>query len=85
MINRQVTAGQGLRIGPAPAVLSPVHHAAGYGSLLRLTQHDELIAEAPAADAEDVLRAGVAIMSDLTNFAVPLTVDGKILTERWAK
>lgn len=59
--------------------------AAGFGSLLRLPVHDELIAEVPIGDAEDVLRAGTAIMSDTTSFKVPLTVSGTIMSERWTK
>jgi DNA polymerase-1 len=59
--------------------------AHGYGPLLRLTVHDELIAEVPIADAQDVLRAGTEILTDRTSFAVPITWDGQIIEGRWHK
>jgi DNA polymerase I len=59
--------------------------AHGYGHLLRLTAHDELLAEVPIGDAQDVLRAGTEIMTDRESFRLPITWDGKIMTERWVK
>jgi DNA polymerase-1 len=59
--------------------------AAGYGPMLRLTIHDEIFAEVPVADAQDVLRAGSEILTDRVNWAVPLTWSGTILEERWVK
>jgi DNA polymerase I-like protein with 3'-5' exonuclease and polymerase domains len=59
--------------------------AAGYGHMLRLTAHDELLAEVPIEIAQQVLRAGIEIMTDLVRFAVPITWDGKIMEQRWVK
>ena len=59
--------------------------AAGYGDLLRLPVHDELIAEVPAGDAQDVLRAGNQIMAYPGTFRVPLTASGTIMETRWVK
>jgi DNA polymerase-1 len=59
--------------------------AAGYGPNLRLTIHDEILGEFPVADAERILQHGVEIMTDRTSFRVPITWEGKIMTERWVK
>ena len=59
--------------------------AAGLGDYLRLLIHDEGILEAPAEEAEEVLRVMEQCMTDREKYLVPLTADGKIMTERWAK
>lgn len=59
--------------------------AAGYEDFLRLTIHDELLAEVPREHAKDVQRAVTEILTDRDNFPVPLTWSGDILTERWVK
>jgi DNA polymerase I-like protein with 3'-5' exonuclease and polymerase domains len=59
--------------------------AQGYGELLRLTIHDEIFAEVPVADAQDVLRAGTEILTDRVSWAVPILWEGAIMTERWEK
>jgi len=59
--------------------------AHGYGPLLRLPVHDELILEVPEADAETVLRDMKAILDDRTSFPVALTWGGKVLDHRWEK
>jgi DNA polymerase I-like protein with 3'-5' exonuclease and polymerase domains len=59
--------------------------AAGYGDLLRLTIHDELIAEVPTGDAQAVLRDVTEILTDRGNFAVPLPWEGTIMAKRWVK
>jgi DNA polymerase-1 len=60
--------------------------AAGYGDLLRLPVHDELIAEVPAGDAQDVLISGTKILNATTaDFRVPIPWEGQIMTERWVK
>jgi DNA polymerase-1 len=59
--------------------------AHGYGELLRLTAHDELLAEVPREQAQEVLRAGVQIMTNRADFAVPITWDGEIMDTRWEK
>jgi DNA polymerase I-like protein with 3'-5' exonuclease and polymerase domains len=59
--------------------------AAGFGPYLRLVNHDEAILEVPAAWAEDALRTATEILTDRTNFRVPITWSGDILTERWVK
>lgn len=59
--------------------------AAGYGSLLRLPIHDELLLEVAAADAADVLHDVTRILTDREHYAVPLTWSGGILDTRWVK
>jgi DNA polymerase-1 len=59
--------------------------AAGYGPALRLTQHDELIAEVPIGDAERVLAEGTRILTDTTSFSLPFPWAGKIMEGRWEK
>jgi len=59
--------------------------AAGLGGYLRLTLHDEYLFECPKEDAEDVLRKAEQILTNKTDFAVPLTWSGKILPHRWQK
>ena len=59
--------------------------AAGYGPALRLTVHDEILAEVPEGDAQDVLRHGTEILSDRSNFRVALPWEGKIMPTRWEK
>jgi DNA polymerase-1 len=57
----------------------------GYGDLMRLLVHDELILEAPVKDAPDVLHGVTQILNDCTHYRVPIPWEGKILTERWKK
>jgi DNA polymerase-1 len=59
--------------------------AAGLGDYLRLSIHDEWLLECPAADAQDVLRTAQRVLTNTTDFRVPLTWSGSILTERWVK
>ena len=59
--------------------------AAGYGDLLRLPVHDEVILEVPAGDAEAVLHDASRILTDRESFKVPITWSGSIMTERWVK
>lgn len=59
--------------------------AAGLGDMLRLSIHDEWLLECPAADAADVLRTAQQVLTNRTDFRVPLTWSGSILTERWVK
>jgi DNA polymerase-1 len=59
--------------------------AAGLGEFLRLPVHDEYLLEVPVNMAEDVLREAERILTDRTNFRVPITWSGNILTERWVK
>lgn len=61
-----------------------VDHA-GFGDLLRLPVHDELILEAPIEDAETVLHDVTQVLNASTDYAVPIPWEGKILIERWAK
>jgi DNA polymerase-1 len=55
---------------------------AGYGELMRLPIHDEMIFEVPSADADGILRDLSGIMA-VDEFSIPLTVSGEILHERW--
>lgn len=59
--------------------------AAGLGPYLRLPIHDEVLAEVPAAEAEDYRREIERLMSDRENYRVPITAGGKVMKERWAK
>jgi DNA polymerase-1 len=59
--------------------------AAGFGPWLRLDIHDEHLLEVPVEYAEEALRKAEEILTNRTDFAVPLTWSGKILTERWVK
>jgi DNA polymerase-1 len=59
--------------------------AAGLGEYLRLSLHDEWMAEVPEAYAEGVLEMGTKILTNRTDFAVPLTWSGQVLDHRWVK
>lgn len=59
--------------------------AAGFGPYLRLVVHDEVMIEAPQEWAKDMLAEAERILTDTTNFAVPITWHGDILEERWVK
>lgn len=59
--------------------------AAGFGPYLRLPMHDEFVIEAPVEYAQDMLHEATRIMTDRTNFAVPITWSGTILKDRWRK
>jgi DNA polymerase-1 len=59
--------------------------AAGIGQYLRLPIHDELLAEVPADQAEEILRAGAEILTDRTRYRVPLTWSGTTMPIRWTK
>lgn len=57
-------------------------HDAGLGDYLRLVIHDELLAEAPEEDAEEVARALGGVMT--RNFyGVPLTAAGEVTGKSW--
>jgi DNA polymerase-1 len=59
--------------------------AAGLGPNLVLAVHDEAILEVPEDIADEALRVVQDCMTDRTNYRVPLTAGGVILTERWQK
>jgi DNA polymerase I-like protein with 3'-5' exonuclease and polymerase domains len=59
--------------------------ALGLGHAMVLVIHDEVLLEVPTADAKDALRAVEEAMTDRTTYRVPLTAEGKIMTERWQK
>ena len=76
----QGSAAEALKI----AALNVAAH--GYGSLLRLPVHDELIAEVPIADAEAVLHDVTKILNTTTaDFRVPISWSGTIMPIRWTK
>jgi DNA polymerase-1 len=58
---------------------------AGLTHMLRLPIHDEVLLEAPIAQAAEVKHLVEECMTDRTNYRVPLTAGGKILTEMWQK
>jgi DNA polymerase I len=55
---------------------------AGYGDMMRLPIHDEMIFEVPALGADGILKDLSEIMTN-NEFSIPLTVSGEILHERW--
>lgn len=59
--------------------------AAGMGGFLRLPVHDEILLEAEASIAADVLREAERILTDTESFRVPITWSGSLMTERWVK
>lgn len=59
--------------------------AAGMGDYLVLPIHDEVLVDLPASEAEDGLKVVQDCMSNLTGYRVPITAEGKIMKERWAK
>lgn len=59
--------------------------AAGLGDNLLLPVHDEIIAEAPIADIDEVKRIIEECMTDRSGYRVPLTAGANVLTERWEK
>lgn len=59
--------------------------AAGYGHLLRLPVHDEILMEVPREDARAVLHDVTRILTNTTDYVVPITWSGSILEERWRK
>jgi len=59
--------------------------AAGLTPYLRLTIHDEVVGEFPKDIAQEALASMSRILTDRTTYKVPITWDGKVLTERWVK
>ena len=59
--------------------------AAGLGPYMCLDVHDEFVLEVPREMAEDVLHEATRILTDRTNFRVPITWAGSILEDRWKK
>ena len=57
--------------------------AAGLGDYLVLPVHDEVIADVPAGDAEDLAHEIERVMTDQTTFAVPLTASADVMVSRW--
>ena len=59
--------------------------AAGFGPYLRLPVHDEILAEVPREYARDALTEMTRILTNRTDFAIPITWSGDILEDRWRK
>lgn len=59
--------------------------AHGFGPYLRLTIHDEVLLECPSEYADDMLREASRILTNRTDFAVPITWSGAVLEDRWCK
>jgi len=59
--------------------------AAGIGEFLRLPVHDELLLACPKHLARDVLHAAQEVLTDRSNYRLPLTWSGEILPGRWVK
>lgn len=75
----QAEAADALKVGIVEA------DQAGYGELLRLPVHDELILEPRKEDAADVLRGITEVLNNATHYRVPIPWEGTILEERWKK
>jgi DNA polymerase-1 len=58
---------------------------AGYGELMLLPVHDEIILEADRQDAADVLHGVNHVLNLSSDYTVPIPWEGKILEERWMK
>ncbi len=56
---------------------------AGYGKYLRMFVHDEVIAEVPTAEAEEILHGMVEVMNDPDTYSVPLLVEGEVCPASW--
>lgn len=59
--------------------------SAGYGHMLRLPIHDEIIAECEETVAESVLQDVTQVLADRDSFSIPITWSGTILRDRWRK
>lgn len=59
--------------------------AAGIGEFLRLPIHDELLFEAPTEHATEVLAIAERVLTNRTDYAVPLTWSGTVIDGRWKK
>lgn len=59
--------------------------SAGISDHFLFPVHDEIVADVPREDADEVLRLIEDCMSDRDGYAVALTVEGQILNERWQK
>lgn len=59
--------------------------AAGLSDYLLIPVHDEVVADVPREDAENVLHELEACMTDRENYAVAILADGGIMPERWQK
>jgi len=57
----------------------------GFDDAMLLPVHDEIIFEVDLSDAEDAKHQIIELMTDRDTYAVPLTCDAAILTERWKK
>lgn len=57
--------------------------AAGFGEYMVLPIHDECLFDVPAELAADVAHDAAQVMSDTTNFAVPLSASADVMRERW--
>lgn len=58
-------------------------HAAGLGDYFLLPVHDEIIAQTPIADADDVLHAMREVMESAPFMGIPMRADGEILGPSW--
>lgn len=59
--------------------------AAGLGPYIRLLVHDEIMLECPRPWARDMLAEATRILTNRTDYRVPITWSGNILEERWKK
>jgi DNA polymerase I-like protein with 3'-5' exonuclease and polymerase domains len=59
--------------------------ANGLGDFLILPVHDELLLEVPTEMANDVLQLAELVMNDNSNYAVPITWSGEIMTKNWGE
>jgi len=72
--------------GPAAEILKRGMadiEAAGLSEFLVLPVHDELVLDVPKDIAKDVLRQVEGILTNTTDYSVPLTWSGDIYHERW--
>ena len=56
---------------------------AGFRDYLMIPVHDEIVMEAPAHDAEDLLKTAEEVMNDFETYALPITWSGDIMHNSW--
>lgn len=59
--------------------------AAGLGDAMLVPVHDEIVFEVPAAEADEAMQTIQWTMENRRDYAVPITCEPKLMTERWFK
>jgi DNA polymerase-1 len=59
--------------------------SAGFGDMMRLPVHDEIILECPVDDADEILSTVLDVVREDDRYKVSVPWDGTVMPERWAK